>query len=191
MGRFSPAHRAALIRLLCTATVIGFLIGAGGQSLRAQDVAVGSATATVLTVLTVSADAALDFGNVYQGVPKSVANNDASAAIFSISGAGESAVFIYLQLPEYLSLSDNSDRMTISFGSTDCSVDSTGQGDPSLMNASRGWQNVNPYAIPSGTAVGGGGTTNLYLGGRITPSAGQKAGSYSADIVLTVAYEGT
>jgi len=186
-------HRQHASLLTKVVLILGAALAfaAGVTSVHAQDVAVGSATATVLTVLTVSADGSLAFGNVYQGVPTTVANNSSSAAIFTIAGAAESGILIYLQLPEYLSLSDNSDRMTVSFGPTDCSVDSTGAGDPSLMNAGRGWQNVNPRAIPSGTAVGGGGQTNVYLGGKVYPSPGQKAGSYSADIILTVAYEGT
>lgn len=191
MGRSMHRQHASLLSKKTLWLVAALACVAGVSTVRAQDVAVGAATATVLTVLTVSADATLAFGNVYQGVPTTIANNNSSAAIFTIAGAAQSGILIYFQLPEYLSLSDNSDRMTVVFGATDCSVDSTAVGDPTQMNASRGWQNVNPHAIPSGTAVGGGGQTNIYLGGKVYPSAGQKAGSYSADIILTVAYEGT
>ena len=191
MGRSMHRQHASLLTRLLLGLLAVLAFAAGVTTVQAQDVAVGSATATVLTVLTVSADATLAFGNVYQGVPTTIANNNSSAAIFTIAGAAESGVLIYFQLPEYLSLSDYSDRMTVTFGATDCSVDSTATGDPTQMNASRGWQNINPRAIPSGTAVGGGGQTNVYLGGKVYPSPGQKAGSYSADIILTVAYEGS
>ncbi|MCH7948739.1 MAG: hypothetical protein IIC66_13175, partial [candidate division Zixibacteria bacterium] len=89
----------------------------------AQDVAVGQATATVLATLAVSSTAALAFGNVYQGISGSIANNNASAGIFAITGAASAGISIFLALPDYLALSDGSDRMTISFSSTDASVD--------------------------------------------------------------------
>ncbi len=155
-----------------------------------QDVAVGSATATVVTTISVTASSPLAFGDVMQGVPSSVANNSASAAIFEITGQGGSGTDLYLQLPEYLALSDGRDRMTITFSSTDVSVDTTGAADPAAMNASKGWQNTNPYNIPAAAVIGAAGT-DVYLGGKVIPSPNQKAGSYSGDIVLTVAYNGS
>lgn len=155
-----------------------------------QDVAVGSATATVVTTISVTASSPLALGDIMQGVPSSVANNNASAAIFEITGQGGSGVDLYLQLPEYLALSDGSDRMTITFSSTDASVDTTGAGDPTTMNASNGWQNTNPYNLPAAAVIGAAGT-DVYLGGKVIPSPNQKAGSYSGDIVLTVAYNGS
>ena len=155
-----------------------------------QDVAVGSATATVVTTISVTASSPLAFGDVMQGVPLSVANNNGSAAIFEITGQGGSGADLYLQLPEYLSLSDGSDRMAITFSSTDASVDTTGAGDPATMDASKGWQNTNPYNLPAAAVIGAAGT-DVYLGGKVIPSANQKAGSYSGDIVLTVAYNGS
>lgn len=155
-----------------------------------QDVAVGSATATVVTTISVTASSPLAFGDVMQGVPSSVANNNSSAAIFEITGQGGSGADLYLQLPEYLTLSDGSDRITITFNSTDASVDTTGAGDPATMDASKGWQNTNPYNLPAAAVIGAAGT-DVYLGGKVIPSPNQKAGSYSGDIVLTVAYNGS
>jgi hypothetical protein len=154
-----------------------------------QDAAVGQAQATVLAVLQVTAASPLEFGEVMQGVRKSIANSNDSAAIFEISGEAGAGIEAYLQLPEYMSLSDNSDRMRISFGATDCSIDTTGAGSPSGMAAGDGWQNENPYNLPSAIVIGGSGT-DFYLGGTVWPSVGQKAGSYSADIIITVAYNG-
>ncbi len=159
-------------------------------STTADDVAIGSATATVVQAITVSATASLAFGTVYQGVPVAIANDDADAGIFTIAGSGGARVLIYFQLPEYLSLSDNSDRMNIVFGATGCSIDSTGSGNPGGAWGG-GWPDISPYSVPSGTAIGGGGTTSVYLGGTVYPRIGQRAGSYEADIVITVAYEGT
>lgn len=155
----------------------------------AQDVAVGSATARVLANITVTALSPLDFGDIFQGVPKSVENNDAEAAVFSITGQAGAGITIYLQLPEYLSLSDGSDRLTIVFGATDVSVDTTGAANPAGMAGTDGWQNVNPHNLPA--AVIGSVATDIYLGGSVNPSINQKAGNYNGDIVITAAYDGT
>jgi hypothetical protein len=159
-----------------------------------QDVAVGQATATVLAVLSVTATAPLAFGNVYQGVPKTIAKDNGSAGIFTITGEADAVVAIYMQLPDYLATDAASgsgdDRMAISFSTTDCNVDTTGAGDPTGFVAGNGWIDQDPHNITNATSVGSVGT-NLYLGGSVTPSADQKAGNYEADVVLTVAYTGT
>ncbi len=159
------------------------------SAVMAQDVANGSATATVQAALVVTAPSALAFGTVYQGVPTSIANNLAAAGRFLITGQGISGVSCYMQLPDYLSTSTGDDRMVVSFSSTDASVDSTGNVDPTSFGT--GWQNTDPHNIPAATAVGGGGTTNIFLGGGVIPSVDQAAGAYTADIILTVAYNGT
>lgn len=169
--------------------VLSLLIVAAGSGM-AQDVAVGQATATVLATLAVSATAVLAFGNVYQGVSSTIANNNASAGIFTITGAASSGISIFLALPDYLALSDGSDRMTIAFSSSDASVDSLGGGDPTAMVGGAGWQNTNPHNLPAATVIGSGGTTNLYLGGKALPTIDQTAGAYTGDIILTVAYTG-
>jgi hypothetical protein len=171
------------------AALIFFVIVSRFEFCEAQDVAVGSATARVLANITVTALSPLDFGDIFQGVPKSVENNDAEAAIFSIAGQAGAGITIYLQLPEYLSLSDGSDRLPIVFGGTDASIDTTGAANPSGMAAADGWQNVNPYNLPA--AVVGSVATDVYLGGTVNPSINQKAGNYSGDIVITAAYDGT
>jgi hypothetical protein len=81
-----------------------------------------------------------------------------------------------------------SDRMTILFGPTDASVDTTSAGDPTNPSIS-GWLNVDPYDLPSAAVIGSGGT-DLYLGGKVLPSPNQMAGDYEAEIVLTVSYNG-
>ena len=42
-----------------------------------------------------------------------------------------------------------------------------------------------------GVVIGGAGQTGLFLGGAVNPSVDQTAGAYTADIILTVAYNGT
>lgn len=161
------------------------------SGVQAQDVATGSATATVLTALAVTAAQALAFGNVYQGVAATVGNNvDASSGIFNITGQGSAGISIYFSLPGYIALASGADRMTIGFQSTDASVDSNNT-TPSTVVGSDGWVNVDPNNLPAATVIGSAGQTNIYLGGRVYPAVDQTAGAYSGDIILTVAYNGT
>jgi hypothetical protein len=159
-----------------------------------QDVAVGQATATVLTVLSVTATSPLAFGDVYQGVPKTIAKNTATAGEFTITGEADANIAVYMQLPDYLATDAASgsgdDRMVIAFSTTDCNIDTTGAGDPTGFVAVDGWIDQDPHNVTSATTVGSAGT-NIYLGGTVQPSVDQKAGDYEADIVLTVAYTGT
>jgi hypothetical protein len=159
-----------------------------------QDVAVGQATATVLTVLSVTATAPLAFGNVYQGVPKTIAKTAVTAGEFTITGEPDAVIAVYMQLPDYLSTNVGSgngdDRMVISFSTTDANVDTTGAGDPTGFVTTDGWIDQDPHSITNSTTVGSGGT-NIYLGGTVQPSVDQKAGAYEADIILTVAYTGS
>ena len=154
----------------------------------AQSAAVGSADALVLTAISLSSPQGLLFGNVHQGVPKSVPSDNSNAATFSISGSSRAGINMYLQLPQYMTHTSGGDRMSILFGSTDASIDTTAAGDPTGAGIS-GWLNTDPYELPGAALIGSGGT-DLYLGGKIVPSPLQTPGNYEADIVLTVAYNG-
>lgn len=171
---------------LALVLAIGFAVSP--SLVNAQDVTNGSATATVLQALVVAAPNALAFGNVYQGVAKSIANNNAAAGVFTIAGSGDAVISIYMQLPEFMATASGDDRMTVAFSTTDASVDSTANVNPAAFGS--GWQNTNPHAFPTTTALGPDGDAAIFLGGRVIPSVNQKAGAYSADIVLTVAYTG-
>jgi hypothetical protein len=157
----------------------------------AQDVAIGTAQGTVVPLIVVTAVQPLDFGNVYQGVPHTIADNDDdSCAIFDITGQAGAGINLQLILPEYLSLADGSDRMPVAFRATDAAVD-TNDATPSTIVAADGWIDQNPYILPAGSVIGDNGApanTRIYLGGRVNPSTNQKAGAYSADLVLMVAY---
>ena len=157
-----------------------------------QDVATGQVTATVQAALTVTATQPLDFGTIFQGVPKTVGrNDDDSTAIFTITGQGGSGVNLQLVLPEYLSLADGTDRITIAFGITSSAVDTSNTATPSTMIGADGWIDQNPFNLPAGAVIGNpGSNTKVYLGGRVIPSTNQKAGNYSGNIVLIVSYNG-
>lgn len=183
----SRHSRTNLTRLLVVALI---LIAFGASSASAQDVATGSATATLVVALTVTAAAALAFGTVYQGVTKTIANDDASAGVFSITGAEDAIIAIYMQLPDYLSTATGDDRMVVSFSTTDLNVDTTATATPPGFVAADGWIDEDPHNVTTAADIGSGGT-DLYLGGKVLPSVDQAAGAYTADIVLTVAYTGT
>jgi hypothetical protein len=180
------------IRSIAELIIGGILLIALNASVRAQDVANALATATVQTAITVSASQPLEFGNVFQGIPKSIGDNmDDSSAIFIVTGQAGAGINIQFSLPEYLSLPDGSDRMSVVFRSTDAAVDTSNTATPSTMAAGDGWVNQNPYLLPSAAVIGSpGSNTKIYLGGRVVPSGNQKAGVYSGDIVLSVFYNG-
>ncbi len=178
------------IRLLKLA-IVTVALWAILSPLSALDFSDGTASGTVLTIITAAATQDLAFGNILQAVPKSIGyNNDASSAIFTITGEASAGINLQLILPEYVSLSDGSDRMTIIFSSTDAAVDTTTV-TPSTISASDGWINQNPYYLPASAVIGSAGTTKIYLGGKIVPSVDQTPGTYSGDIVLSVSYNGS
>lgn len=163
-----------------------------GVSVNAQDVSTGQATATVLAVLAVTAPANLVFGNVLQGVLKSVPRTDANAGIFNIAGEGtvNQEVSMHMQLPDFLwnAGAGVQDRLVIAFSAIDCTIDTTA-GTPAApgLGAQVG---EDPQNLPD-TGVGGNDSViRIYLGGTVHPAPDQRAGSYTADIVLTAAYTG-
>ena len=176
------------IRLLTALIVLGLLPAAG--EVPAQDVANGRATANVLSGLTVVATQDLQFQEVLQGVAKSVGYDvDAQSGIFTIMGNTGSGISLYLTLPDYIALADGSDRMVISFSTTDCAVDQNGA-TPSTVGAGDGFIDQDPHNLPDGVVIGVP-DTRIYLGGRVTPSIDQSAGAYYGDIICSVAYNGT
>ena len=152
----------------------------------AQDVAHGQAQGTVLPLIVVTATQVLDFGEIFQGVPKTITRaNDDSAAIFTITGEHGAGINLQLILPEYLNLANGSDRIPIVFRTTDAAVD-TNAATPSTVVAGDGWVDRNPFILPAATI--GAVNTRIYLGGKVNPSTNQTAGAYANDIVLMVAY---
>ena len=151
-----------------------------------------SATGTIVTPISVTSVTSLQFGSVVQGVPRAVSRTavgvDTSAAEFTISGNGGSGITIRLELPEYMSAASGA-RMPISFSSTDCTIDSLA-GSPDSPGAGA-WTGVNPHNLPSVNIGATNGSTSLYLGGKITPGTQQPPGTYTADIVVSVTYDGT
>ncbi len=171
--------------------VTACLIMSSGVS--AQETAVGQAIANVLAALQVTAQQDLDFGDILQGVGKSVpTTDDANSGIFEISGEATNnrEVSMHMMLPEYLwnNTPGDQDRLVIYFQNTDATIDTTA-GTPSApgLGALIG---INPNLLPD-TGIGGAdGVIRIYLGGTVYPVVHQRSGIYTADITLTASYTG-
>ncbi len=167
-----------------------FVILAGTTAIKAQDIAIGQATANVLAVLAVTSTHDLVFGDVYQGVSHDASKTViADAGVFQVTGEGGSEVAMYLQLPDHLWNATNSDRLVISFDIDDADIDTTAAGTP----ASHGLgaiAAVDPHNLPNTELGGADNILQIFLGGTVFPTVDQEAGAYTSDIILTVAYTG-
>jgi hypothetical protein len=174
-------------------TILAVLILGTPSLTFAQDVTTGSATATILAVIAVTSTHDLDFGNVLQGVPKTASKIlVADAGVFQVSGAGTQEISMHMQLPDFLwcSTGDSEDRLTVAFSTTDADIDTTAAGTPAVHGAGA-IVDQDPHNL-SDTVMGGtDDILQIFLGGTVYPSVDQRAGSYTADIILTVAYTGT
>lgn len=181
-----PSSRMKLLTLCLSAAVFLAWVSVP-VTVQSQEVAVGQATATVLAALVVTSIQDLNFGDILQGVPSS-ADIDvvAEAADFSVVGSGGSEVALYLQLPEYLWNTTNTDRMQIAFASTDCDIDANvGTAATKVAPVT-----VDPYNLPATALHAVSNILHVYLAGSVYPAVDQAVGAYSADIVLTAAYTG-
>ncbi len=170
------------------------LLGVG--SINAQQAVTGTADGTVLAAITLAASENLEFGDVFQGVPKTVARTavglDTTAAIFTITGQPEAGVTAQFVLPEYLSSSAGG-NMVISFSATDMAVDTSASKTPATVLAADGWIDEDPRNFPAAMQIGGAvaiASSSVFLGGKVAPSLFQAAGTYTGDIILSVSYNG-
>jgi hypothetical protein len=168
-----------------TAVAVGLAMLTAGAAF-ANDVGIGNATATVAAALAITTPADLDFGTVYAGVAKSVAKDEAGAGVFTVTGQPAQPFQAFLNLPEYLWDNTSRQRLDVTFTDTDAGLDLTGNATP----ASYVGADFDPRGLGTITIAGGQTTANIFLGGKVTPKAYQASGTYTADIVLTVWYEG-
>ncbi len=161
-----------IARLAALAAILSVPALAHGQS------ATVSATATVVTPLIVTGGANLAFGNVFQGVNKTVPFSDAASGRFSITGFGTSQVAMTFTLPTDLANGAN----TLPIDTWDIRSNTT--------NVTAG---ATALTVTSGVAVNSNlaaGNLFLFVGGRVVPAVAQLAGSYTGSIVLAAAYTG-
>jgi hypothetical protein len=158
--------------------LIAMLTLAGAASVVQAQSATIAATATVVTPITVTGTAPLAFGNVFQGVNKTIAFSDATSGRFSLTGYLASQVAMTFTLPATLSSGAN----TMSINTYDVRVNGT--------NSTVG---TTALTVTSGTPVNSNfvaGALFVFIGGRVQPTAAQAAGAYTGTIVLAAAYTG-
>ncbi len=125
----------------------------------------------------------LVFGDVFPGVPKTITKYTAGAAAeYLITGTIGAEVTIDFALPTYMN--DGGYNMQMIFTETDCSLDTRATPDQSSPERDNldPWHTITDRLGPSGITV--------WLGGAVVPKLMQSDGSYSASIVITVAYTG-
>lgn len=127
--------------------------------------------------LTVRADRDLRFGVVIQGVSKYVPPNDPIySGEFEFTASIGNQVQLRFTLPNNLAGPAGA-TMPITFGNNDAIAQGTGPTSvPVIFN-------------PKGVSVFRLVTSNrilVFIGGRVTPAANQRTGSYTAPIVFTV-----
>ncbi len=140
-----------------------------------------SATATVLTPLTVTGVSNLAFGNVYPGVPATVAPTAATAGNFSLSGVANAQVQMSFTLPANL-VDASSNNLPIAFSTTDAVYNQANSQAGSTAFDPAGTTLVNLDATT--------GALYVWIGGTVNASGSQPAGTYTGTITLTAAYTG-
>lgn len=138
--------------------------------------ATSSAAAQKGGVTGVATVQSLDFGQMQPGVQHSVAVNDGwRRAVLRLDGSGQVAV--RFTLPTQL-VSSSGATLPLQFGTTDGEVEMSKSGKLSTFDPNAGTK-VNLTAA--------GGVAWVYLGGLAIPAPLQRAGSYTATIVIVVA----
>jgi hypothetical protein len=121
----------------------------------------------------------LNFEDVVAGVPAAITRKDRHrAGAWWIRGTSNAEVLLTLTLPPSLSGPAGA-QLPITFGSDDAGFH--WQQRPDLAVG------FNPYA-PRIQRLGTNGHGWVFLGGKVQPALGQRAGAYLGNVVLTVAY---
>ena len=150
---------------------------------------VGLFCVAMLTVCSVGAQTItvnndLVFGDIFPGIPKTIAKETPGAAAeFHITGTAGAEVSVDFTLPTYMSNGSNNAQLV--FTETDCAMDSSASPDQSNPGNDDldPWHQMVYYIGSEGLTV--------WLGGIVIPKLVQPQGDYTALIVLTVAYTGT
>ncbi len=144
----------------------------------AQVTATITASATVLTGISIVSKSDLDFGNdIVPGIQRTVDKSNANSGRFSLTGSPNKQISIRFITPTQLSNGGNT--MPITFGSSDAGYQIPGGSVVSF----------NP-SIVSNASFGSIGTMTVFLGGKVTPSSNQASGFYTASITLNLEYTG-
>jgi hypothetical protein len=172
-----------MTRLMKASVLTAVLFGAGASTASAQT-AQGDiqALANVLTALSVTPGDDLDFGLVVQGVAKTV---DPSAPA---SGTQSGKFTIGGQVSQAVSVAFTLLPANLTSGANNLPITYTGIHHTS--NTPAGGTAFVPSAGVASTLLSGSGNLYIFLGGTVTPAAGQASGSYSGTVTVQVAYVG-
>ena len=163
--------RTAKLTLVVAALVLT------GTALQAQtNNASITATATVQTPINVVGAQALNFGNVFPGVNKTIAATDlTNGGRFDVTGQASTPVTLSFNLPATLSSGGNT--MTI-VSYTGVHADNVSQTGGVAFAPASG-------ANPTLSATGG---LFVWVGAQVQPATNQVAGVYTGSVVMTVVY---
>ncbi|HEX9165396.1 MAG TPA: DUF4402 domain-containing protein [Gemmatimonadales bacterium] len=168
-------------RLMKASVLTCVILGAVVSSATAQT-ATGSilAKANVLKALTVSAGGDLDFGLVVAGVNKTITPSAGGAGKFTIEGQANQAINVsFTALPA--TLTGAGPAIPISYTGVWNGTNDAGTG--TSFSPSVGLNVANQ-------ALSGAGFMYLFLGGTVSPAAGQTPGLYQGTVTIEVAYNG-
>lgn len=137
----------------------------------------GSITATAVVQQPISVIGAvnLSFGNVFPGVPATVALTDAGAGRFDVAGQASAPVTMsFTALPGNLTFGANNMPVVFTAG----------------FNTTNAAAGATPFTPGSGaaTSLSGTGALFVFMGGTVTPAVNQAAGTYNGTITLQVTY---
>jgi hypothetical protein len=135
------------------------------------------ATRAEAQLVYVSGQQTLAFGGVMPGIPRHISPSDPiRSGRFEFQAAIGNRVRIRFTLPNRLNGPAGA-TMPISFGNADAIIQ--GQASGSIATT------FNPRSRHT-TTLTGGSTFNVWIGGTVTPSAGQALGAYSNTITMTI-----
>lgn len=130
--------------------------------------------------LNASGAQSLTFGTIFPGVASSVLRSDAArAGEFQITGAKSTPVRVTFTLPATLSLGRQS--VPLQFAAGDGGVSTSG---------TIGTATAFDPRVPLTATLSGQGRLYLFLGATALPSGQQAAGTYAANVTITVCYVG-
>ena len=122
---------------------------------------------------------ALDFGELIAGVTEVVSTTDVvRRAAIALQGSSNGDVSVSLVLPSQL-MSPDGQVIPLQFLPGDA-----------VYRSFNGQQQPLNLTGPTAVKLHRSQTTNVYLGGRALPSVGQRAGIYSATVVVVIAPPG-
>jgi len=164
-------HRWAKVS---TAVLAACVVAASDASAQSANINV---TATVFQAIAVTGARALDFGNVFPGVNKTIGTSAATSGRFDATGQAGANLNMTFTLPTDLAFGVNNLPIGSWTGCADADNDPTS-----------GCSVFTPSASASGAAFSAGGALFIFIGGTVSPAANQPAGTYTATATLTLAY---